>query len=602
MASVFASLTAPYQSGSNWFRVHEDGISFPPARSGRETKGPRPLMAMCIRLLADNINAAPRASIKCLPERVKWAMWKELHPRSMPLHVWHILAPSLLEEEYQNATGCLNSKEWLGKGVTLPMALYRYCQEIVDPPCPLSIYITPLQHLEDCLVRLCIDKVDRYETHELIPLARLPRLAVLELVEHSRTRQVITDHLIRGWSEVGKQGQVFPSLRVLQIATHNNTCALAANSLHYILRFPALEVLDTFFNKKRRRDAKDIAASYGWNVTKPNTKGALFVAYAEPYLDGLVEVKMRDFWKLRDAFKDDRQQVTLVDISIKEGRGSDASPSAGPPPTTGAAEFPEGEENCLMGKWFVFTGLLKTLSREEACLLVERYGGKVTGVPSRKTDFAVVGSDAGPSKLREIKEHSIETIDEEGLFHLIRTMPAHGGVGMRAKQPPKSVKQSDGSNLDDGWRSLLQGTHLCATTEADAEDQFDLFSKCPLNMTEDQAFWLLGLLDQKNRDAASSIQAQVEGVTLPREPFVSLMLRDSCHLTIQPGTWLHERSIFTRRRVSPASPNKERNRKPQTSRIPRQDNRKVTECRPRKRQRTAADLLSSFGTSSGKLR
>ncbi|KAK4098263.1 DNA replication factor C, large subunit [Parathielavia hyrcaniae] len=108
--------------------------------------------------------------------------------------------------------------------------------------------------------------------------------------------------------------------------------------------------------------------------------------------------------------------------------------NAGPPPMAGAAEIPEGEDNCLMGKTFVFTGLLKTLSREEGQALVKRYGGKVTGAPSSKTDFVVLGDDAGPSKLRKIKEHGIKTIDEEGLFYLIKTMPAHGGGGKGAEK------------------------------------------------------------------------------------------------------------------------------------------------------------------------
>ncbi|KAK4146455.1 replication factor RFC1 C terminal domain-containing protein [Dichotomopilus funicola] len=108
--------------------------------------------------------------------------------------------------------------------------------------------------------------------------------------------------------------------------------------------------------------------------------------------------------------------------------------NSGPPPNAGAADIPEGEDDCLMGKTFVFTGLLKTISREEGQALVKRYGGKVTGTPSGKTDFVVLGDDAGPSKLRKIKELGIKTIDEEGLFYLIKTMPAHGGSGKGAEK------------------------------------------------------------------------------------------------------------------------------------------------------------------------
>ncbi|KAK3397407.1 replication factor RFC1 C terminal domain-containing protein [Sordaria brevicollis] len=117
--------------------------------------------------------------------------------------------------------------------------------------------------------------------------------------------------------------------------------------------------------------------------------------------------------------------------------------NAGPPPMAGTVEIPEGEIDCLAGKTFVFTGLLKTIAREDAQALVKRYGGKVTGAPSSKTDFVVLGDDAGPSKLRKIKEHGIKTIDEEGLFYLIKTMPAGGGTGKGAEKAKQKREEEE---------------------------------------------------------------------------------------------------------------------------------------------------------------
>lgn len=104
------------------------------------------------------------------------------------------------------------------------------------------------------------------------------------------------------------------------------------------------------------------------------------------------------------------------------------------PPAAGCAEIPEGEENCLTGMTFVFTGVLNTISRDEGIELVKRYGGKITGAPSGKTSYVVLGNDAGPSKVRKIREMNIKTIDEEGLFALIRTMPANGGDSKAAEK------------------------------------------------------------------------------------------------------------------------------------------------------------------------
>jgi replication factor C subunit 1 len=114
--------------------------------------------------------------------------------------------------------------------------------------------------------------------------------------------------------------------------------------------------------------------------------------------------------------------------------------NAGPPPAAGSKEIPVGEENCLAGLTFVFTGLLETLSREEGQELVKRYGGKVTGGPSGKTSFVVLGSDAGPSKLRKIQELSLKTINEDGLLQLIRSLPANGGDGKAAEKNNEKKK------------------------------------------------------------------------------------------------------------------------------------------------------------------
>ena len=98
-----------------------------------------------------------------------------------------------------------------------------------------------------------------------------------------------------------------------------------------------------------------------------------------------------------------------------------------PPAGAGVKQTPVGADNCLAGLTFVFTGELETLSREDGQQLVKKYGGKVTTAPSKKTSFVVLGTGAGPKKLETIKLNNIKTIDEDGLFQLIRTLPANGG-------------------------------------------------------------------------------------------------------------------------------------------------------------------------------
>ncbi|KAJ5150141.1 Replication factor C subunit 1 [Penicillium atrosanguineum] len=104
------------------------------------------------------------------------------------------------------------------------------------------------------------------------------------------------------------------------------------------------------------------------------------------------------------------------------------------PPVSGTKDMPQGAENCLAGLTFVFTGVLESLGREEGQELVKQYGGKCTGAPSSKTSYVVLGNDAGPKKLETIAKNKLKTINEDGLFELIRRMPANGGSGQAAEK------------------------------------------------------------------------------------------------------------------------------------------------------------------------
>ena len=63
------------------------------------------------------------------------------------------------------------------------------------------------------------------------------------------------------------------------------------------------------------------------------------------------------------------------------------------------------------GKIFVLTGTLTSMARDEAKERIEALGGKVTSSVSAKTNFVVVGSDAG-SKLEKAVELGVQTVDE----------------------------------------------------------------------------------------------------------------------------------------------------------------------------------------------
>ena len=75
-------------------------------------------------------------------------------------------------------------------------------------------------------------------------------------------------------------------------------------------------------------------------------------------------------------------------------------------------------ESPIAGKTVVFTGTLATMTRGEAKARAEALGAKVAGSVSKKTDYVVIGAEAG-SKARKAAELGVETLSEQAWLALI---------------------------------------------------------------------------------------------------------------------------------------------------------------------------------------
>ena len=78
----------------------------------------------------------------------------------------------------------------------------------------------------------------------------------------------------------------------------------------------------------------------------------------------------------------------------------------------------EQQSNILEGKTFVFTGALKSFTRDEAERIVEELGGRAASSVSRKTDYVVAGESPG-SKLDRARALGVTVIDEEEFKKMI---------------------------------------------------------------------------------------------------------------------------------------------------------------------------------------
>jgi DNA ligase (NAD+) len=84
-----------------------------------------------------------------------------------------------------------------------------------------------------------------------------------------------------------------------------------------------------------------------------------------------------------------------------------------------AFEAPTTEGSPVAGKTVVFTGTLTTVGRNEAKAKAESLGAKVAGSVSKKTDYVIVGADAG-SKAAKAEALGVTILSEEAWLDLIK--------------------------------------------------------------------------------------------------------------------------------------------------------------------------------------
>lgn len=91
-----------------------------------------------------------------------------------------------------------------------------------------------------------------------------------------------------------------------------------------------------------------------------------------------------------------------------------------------ADERDEATPRTLEGLTVVVTGSLERYTRDSAKEAILARGGKAAGSVSKKTDYVVVGENAG-SKATKAEELGVRILDEDGFEALLAEGPA--GVG-----------------------------------------------------------------------------------------------------------------------------------------------------------------------------
>lgn len=124
---------------------------------------------------------------------------------------------------------------------------------------------------------------------------------------------------------------------------------------------------------------------------------------------------------------------------------------------------------------------MTSFSREEATELAKRYGGqvktllvsfcsltrhyrRVTGQPSSKTSYVVLGDNAGPSKIAAIKKHNLISISEDQFLDLIAT---RHGPSVGGKMDDKLLKKLEKDNelIKEGAKELEKRERMAAKAQ-----------------------------------------------------------------------------------------------------------------------------------------
>jgi DNA ligase (NAD+) len=150
--------------------------------------------------------------------------------------------------------------------------------------------------------------------------------------------------------------------------------------------------------------AKDLAARFGSLEALSESKFEDYVGKGKESLIAGIGGTMAG--AIVDHFNQPINRTLIRDLAKA---GVSPKPPAAAKPGTGP----------LLGKTFVLTGTLPSMTRDEASAKIEAAGGKIASSVSKKTSYVLAGSDAG-SKLEKAKSLGVAVIGEAELAALLK--------------------------------------------------------------------------------------------------------------------------------------------------------------------------------------
>jgi DNA ligase (NAD+) len=107
-----------------------------------------------------------------------------------------------------------------------------------------------------------------------------------------------------------------------------------------------------------------------------------------------------------------------------------------------ADEVDASSPRTLTGLTIVVTGSLEGFSRDEAKEAILSRGGKAAGTVSKKTDYVVVGENAG-SKAAKAEQLGLTILDEAGFRALLESGPGESGESQPTSLGEKEIEDDE---------------------------------------------------------------------------------------------------------------------------------------------------------------
>ena len=175
----------------------------------------------------------------------------------------------------------------------------------------------------------------------------------------------------------------------------------------------SVENLLTAIENSKNNDYYRLLAGFG--IPLIGEKASKTLAKNFPNINGLMQATVEDLTQI-DEIGEKMAQSLVSYFSQDEIKAMISKLESMGVNVTSKSTFSEG--GILSGKTLVVTGTLVKYSRDEIKALIEKHGGKAAGSVSSKTDYVIVGENAG-SKAEKAASLNVPILSEEAFERLL---------------------------------------------------------------------------------------------------------------------------------------------------------------------------------------